>query len=108
MPRRRPGDCFLWNACYLYNMHEWQRPQKWRIPTALRPPPAKLVRRFAHYSDLALSRPIVVTRNGRPRNVLLSVAEYERLEQRDQQAFTAKDTPEHFLREIEKLAAGDA
>jgi prevent-host-death family protein len=66
----------------------------------------ELVRQFAHYSDIALSRPVIVTRNGRPRNVLLSVAEYERLKQRDQQAFMAGDTPDEFLAAIEELAAG--
>jgi prevent-host-death family protein len=66
----------------------------------------ELVRQFAHFSDVALTQPVIVTRNGRPRNVLLSVAEYERLKQRDQQAFLAADTPEEFLPAIEKLAAG--
>ena len=69
---------------------------------------AELVRQFAHFSDVALTRPVIVTRNGRPRNVLLSIAEYERLKQRDQQAFLAADTPEAFLPAIEKLAAGAA
>ncbi len=64
----------------------------------------ELVRQFAHYSDVALSHPVVVTRNGRPRNVLLSFAEYERLKRRDQQAFLAADTPERFLPSIEELA----
>ncbi len=36
----------------------------------------ELVRQFAHYSDVALSHPVIVTRNGRPRSVLLSFAEY--------------------------------
>jgi prevent-host-death family protein len=67
-----------------------------------------LVRQFAHFSDVALTRPVVVTRNGRPRNVLLSIAEYERLKRRDQQAFMAADTPEQFLPAIEKLAADKA
>lgn len=64
----------------------------------------ELVRQFARYSDLALAHPVVVTRNGRPRNVLISIEEYERLKRRDQRAFFAEDTPEHFLREIESLA----
>ncbi len=63
-----------------------------------------LVRQFAHYSDVALSHPVVVTRNGRPRSVLLSFEEYERLKRRDQQAFLAADTPERFLLSIEGLA----
>jgi prevent-host-death family protein len=65
-----------------------------------------LVRQFAHFSDVALGRPVVVTKNGRPRNVLISVAEYERLRKRDQRAFFAADTPDEFLRDIEKLARG--
>jgi prevent-host-death family protein len=64
-----------------------------------------LVRQFSHYSDVALARPVVVTRNGRPRNVLISFEEYERLRMRDQQAFLAADTPERFLAQLESLAA---
>jgi prevent-host-death family protein len=66
-----------------------------------------LVRQFSHYSDVALGQPVVVTRNGRPRNVLISVEEYERLKKRDQQAFLAADTPEHFLADIEALAGSE-
>jgi len=66
----------------------------------------ELVRQFSHYSDIALVRPVVVTRNGRARNILLSVTEYERLKQRDQMAFQAADTPDRFLSEIERLASG--
>ncbi|WP_233560032.1 type II toxin-antitoxin system prevent-host-death family antitoxin [Oleomonas cavernae] len=61
-----------------------------------------LVRQFSHYSDLALAQPVVVTKNGRPRNVLISVEEYERLKSRDQQAFLAADTPEEFVADIQK------
>lgn len=67
-----------------------------------------LVRQFSHYSDVALARPVVVTKNGRPRNVLISVEEYERLKKRDQQAFLAADTPEHFLADIEALVSDKA
>jgi len=63
----------------------------------------ELVRQFAHYSDVALSHPVIVTRNGRPRSVLLSFAEYERLKRCYQQAFLAVDTPERFLSSIEEL-----
>jgi prevent-host-death family protein len=67
-----------------------------------------LVRQFSHYSDIALARPVMVTKNGRPRTVLLSVEEYERLKQRDQLAFRAADTPEQFLADIEGLARDGA
>jgi prevent-host-death family protein len=64
----------------------------------------ELVRAFSHYSDVALARPVVVTKNGRPRNILISVEEYTRLRERDQLAFRAGDTPEKFLADIEALA----
>jgi prevent-host-death family protein len=67
----------------------------------------ELVRRFSQYSDIALVDPVVVTKNGRPRNVLISIEEYERLKKRDQQAFLAADTPERFLAEIEALAVSE-
>ncbi|MDR3517328.1 MAG: type II toxin-antitoxin system prevent-host-death family antitoxin [Azospirillaceae bacterium] len=66
-----------------------------------------LVRQFSHYSDIALGQPVVITRNGRPRNVLISVEEYERLKKRDQQAFLAVDTPEHFIEDIVALAGSE-
>jgi prevent-host-death family protein len=66
-----------------------------------------LVRRFSHYSDVALVEPVVVTKNGRARNVLISVEEYERLRKRDRRAFFAADTPEYFLPGLEALALDD-
>jgi hypothetical protein len=63
-----------------------------------------MVRQFSHYSDLSLAQPVVVTKNGRPRNVLISYDEFERLSRRDQQAFKTADTPDRFLAGIEALA----
>lgn len=71
-------------------------------------PAGDVVRQFSHYSDLALAQPVVVTKNGRPRNVLISFEEYERLASRDQQAFKAADTPDKFLADIEALASAEA
>jgi prevent-host-death family protein len=71
-------------------------------------PAADIAREFKHYSDLSLTRPVVVTENGRARNVILSIEEYDRLKSRDQLAFRAEETPEPFLAEIEKLASEDA
>jgi prevent-host-death family protein len=68
----------------------------------------ELMRQFSHYSDMALSKPVVVTKNGRPHNVLLSIDEYQRLKRRDQQAFLGADTPDYFLSDIEALAGGAA
>jgi hypothetical protein len=38
-----------------------------------------LVRKFTHYSDIALNQAVVVPRNGKPRKALISVQEHERL-----------------------------
>ena len=68
----------------------------------------EFVRKFSQYNYPTLADPVVVTKNGRPRNVLISIEEYKRLKQRDQQAFLAADTPDHFLSAIEALAGDDA
>ncbi len=67
----------------------------------------ELVRQFSHYSDLALSEPVIVTKNGRPRNVLLSVEEYERLKLRDRQVVKIEDLPEEFIPQLEAIARGE-
>ena len=67
----------------------------------------ELVRQFSHYSDLALAEPVVVTKNGRPRNVLISVEEYERLKLRDRQVFLAEDTPEEFIADMRAYLRGE-
>jgi PHD/YefM family antitoxin component YafN of YafNO toxin-antitoxin module len=66
----------------------------------------ELVRDFSYYSDVALAKPVMVTKNDRPRVVLTSVEEYERLKRRDRQAFRAADTPEQFLADIEAVVSG--
>jgi prevent-host-death family protein len=66
-----------------------------------------LARDMSHYSDVALSEPVVITKGGKPRNVLTSYKEYQRLLKRDQEAFAAADTPEHFIADIEATARGD-
>jgi len=68
---------------------------------------AELVRQFSHYSDLALKEPVFVTKNGRERNVLLSVDEYERLKLRDRQVFLAEDTPEEFIDDMKAYLRGE-
>lgn len=67
---------------------------------------ADLSRRYEHYSRAAAEGPVIVTEDGEPRAVLLSIDEYERLKRRDQQAFKAADAPERFLADIEASAAG--
>lgn len=40
-------------------------------------------REVGRYQDLALTQPVIVTRNGRDRTVMISVDEYRRLKRRD-------------------------
>lgn len=42
-----------------------------------------------------------------PRNILISLEEYERRKERNQQVFIAANTPDHFLSAIEALARDD-
>lgn len=52
--------------------------------------------------DRSLSQPVLITKHGRPRNVVLSYDEYERLRARDRRAVRAEDLTD------EDIAALDA
>jgi len=49
------------------------------------------------YQDVALSQPVVVTRNGRDRTVVISAEEYLRLKRRDRQVFEAGELPDDIV-----------
>jgi prevent-host-death family protein len=61
---------------------------------------AEAQRNFGLYQDKALSQPVAVTRNGRPRVVMISVEEYERLKRRDRQVFRTEDAPGELVEAI--------
>jgi prevent-host-death family protein len=46
---------------------------------------------FGRYQDAALTEPVMVTRNGRDRVVMISVEEYRRLKRRDRQVMGLTD-----------------
>ena len=52
------------------------------------------------YQDAALSQPVIVTRNGRDRTVMISVEEYQRLKRRDRQVFAAGEAPEEIVEAV--------
>jgi prevent-host-death family protein len=52
---------------------------------------ADFQRNIGRYQDLALRRPVAVTRNGRESCVLLSVEEYRRLKRRDREVLGIDD-----------------
>lgn len=59
-------------------------------------------RKIGHYQDRALVEPVMVTRNGRERLVLLSAEEFKRLKRRDRQVMTLADFTEADLDAIRK------
>lgn len=54
------------------------------------------------YQDMALSQPVIVTRNGRDRTIMISAKEYVRLKRRDRQVFASGEMPETLLDAIER------
>jgi PHD/YefM family antitoxin component YafN of YafNO toxin-antitoxin module len=59
------------------------------------------------YQDLALSQPVVVTRNGRDRTVMISADEYARLKRRDRQVFATADLPEKLVEAVRNTEMDD-
>ena len=57
---------------------------------------------IGRYQDAALSQPVIVTRNGRDRTVMISAEEYARLKRRDRQVFSTADMPEEFVEAVRK------
>ncbi len=51
--------------------------------------------------DRSLSQPVLITKHGRPRNVVLSYDEYERLSARDRRAVEAADLTDEDIAALE-------
>lgn len=54
--------------------------------------------------DRALSQPVIVTKHGKPKNVVLSYDEYERLTARDRRIIRLDDWSEDELRALDAIA----
>jgi prevent-host-death family protein len=54
------------------------------------------------YQDAAMTQPVIVTRNGRDRTVMISAEEYERLKQRDRKVFVTGELPDTVIEAISK------
>jgi prevent-host-death family protein len=52
------------------------------------------------YQDAAMTQPVIVTRNGRDRTVMISAEEYRRLKRRDRQVFTTTDMPADIIEAV--------
>jgi prevent-host-death family protein len=51
--------------------------------------------------DRSLKQPVLITKHGRPRNVVLSYEEYERLRDRDRRAVRAEDLTDEDIAALE-------
>jgi len=63
---------------------------------------ADFQRNFGHYQDVAMTQPVVVTRNGRERTVTVSIEEYQRLKRRDREVLGLDDFTEEMIEAIAK------
>jgi prevent-host-death family protein len=66
----------------------------------LRVPAGEFQRRVGEFADIALTRPVTITRNGRDRTVMISADEYARLKRRDREALRIEDFSDADLRAI--------
>lgn len=62
---------------------------------------AEFQRNIGRYQDLAMTQPVVVTRNGRERTVTVSIEEYRRLKRRDREVLGLEDFTEEDIAAIE-------
>ena len=53
------------------------------------------------YQDAAMTQPVIVTRNGRDRTVMISADEYRRLKRRDRQVFDTANMPADLVEAVE-------
>ena len=70
-------------------------------------PAAEVQRNFSLWQDRALRKPVGITRNGRPRLVMMSVEEYQRLKRRDRLVLNLDDLTDEDLAAIAKAKVPD-
>jgi prevent-host-death family protein len=63
---------------------------------------AEFQKNIGRYQDMALAQPVVVTRNGRDRTVVLSAEEYARLKKRDRRVMGIVDFSDEDIAAIER------
>jgi prevent-host-death family protein len=61
---------------------------------------AEFQRNIGKYQDIALTKPVAITKNGRERTVLLSADEYARLRRRDRRVLAAEELSERQIEAI--------
>jgi len=68
---------------------------------------ADFQRNIGLYQDEALKKPVAITKNGRPRTVLISVEEYERLKRRDRRAISADEISDRQFAAVREAKVPD-
>lgn len=63
---------------------------------------AEFIKNYGTLADKALGEPVVITKNGRDRLVVLSAEEYTRLKRRDRRVFSVEDLTEAQVAAIER------
>lgn len=61
---------------------------------------SELQRQIGAIQELALKEPVVITRNGREKYILLSTEEYQRLKRRDRHVLGVEELSEEDVRDI--------
>jgi prevent-host-death family protein len=64
---------------------------------------ADFQKHIGRYQDVALTQPVVVTRNGRERTVLISAEEYQRLKRRDRRVIKLEDFTDEDIAALEAI-----
>ncbi|WFR97548.1 type II toxin-antitoxin system Phd/YefM family antitoxin [Rhizobium tumorigenes] len=62
---------------------------------------AAVSKNFGAYQDAAVREPVIITKNGRPRTVLIAYEDYVRLAKRDRRVELSPDLSEDDLAAIE-------
>ncbi len=57
-------------------------------------PASEVQKRFGEFQDRAIREPIIVSKNGRPKTVLVAFEEFVRLKERDRRAYSITDLPD--------------
>jgi prevent-host-death family protein len=68
---------------------------------------AEFHRNVGVYQDIALTKPVAITKNGRERTVLMSAEEFHRLKRRDRQAIAAGDLSDAQVEAIRNAKVPD-
>ena len=63
-------------------------------------PAAEVQKKFGFYQDAAIKAPVLISKNGRPKTVLLSYEEFVRLRDRDRRVYELADLPDHLANAI--------